>query len=94
MYHFFWDERKDGLNRRKHGIGFDEASSVFADERAVLFDDPLHSVEEDSFLLLGMSGLARACVVCHDCSDTEDIIRIISARKATKKEKERYAGGI
>ncbi len=80
---FEWDEAKSEANRRKHGIDFEEASTVFADERALLIDDPDHSEEEDRFILLGLSAILRLLVVCH-CYRTDDsIIRIISARKAT-----------
>ena len=60
---FEWDENKNLINQRKHGINFDEASSVFFDERAILFDDPEHSDYEDRFLLIGMSEAANVCIV-------------------------------
>ena len=91
---FEWDENKNRINQRKHGISFDEASSVFYDDRAILFDDPQHSTEEERFLLLGMSDEANLCIVCHCYRASETIIRIISARKATKKEEEHYVRGI
>lgn len=94
MYIFDWDENKNKINQRKHGIGFEEASSVFFDERGILFDDPQHSSEEDRFLLLGMSQAANVCIVCHCYREQDTVIRIISARKATKKEADRYARGI
>ena len=94
MFLFDWDEKKNLANQKKHGISFDEASTVFLDERAILFDDPKHSVEEERFLLLGMSEDANICIVCHCYRESETIIRIISARKATKKEEERYVKGI
>ena len=94
MYYFDWDEDKNKINQKKHGIDFYEASSVFYDERAILFDDPDHSTYEDRFLLLGMSDSAKICIVCHCYRDSDTIIRIISARKATKSEEERYARGI
>lgn len=72
---------------------FEEASTVFCDESAILFDDPEHSVFEDRFILLGMSNRTNVCIVCH-CYRENDSIRIISARKATKKEEERYVRGI
>ena len=86
MYTFDWDENKNKINRKKHGIDFAEASTVFYDDRAVLFDDPEHSENEDRFLLLGMSTSARVCVVCHCYRKSDTVIRIISARKATSKE--------
>ncbi len=94
MYTFVWDENKNRINQKKHGLSFDEASTVFFDERAILFDDPEHSEYEDRFLLLGMSERENVCIVCHCYRDSDTVIRIISARKATKKEADRYAGGI
>ena len=94
MYHFDWDENKNIINMEKHGLSFEEASSVFFDDRAILFDDPVHSMEEDRFLLLGMSETAKVCIVCHCYRESDTVIRIISARQATKKEEERYVRGI
>lgn len=94
MYLFDWDENKNRINEKKHGITFHEASTVFFDEKAILFDDPQHSQEEDRFLLLGMSELANVCLVCHCYRESDIVIRIISARKATKKEEQRYVRGI
>ncbi len=94
MYTFDWDENKNRINQRKHGISFVEACSVFFDERAILFDDPDHSDEEERFLLLGISNAANICMVCHCYRESDTVIRIISARKATKNEVNRYEGGI
>lgn len=94
MYVFDWDENKNQTNWRKHGIDFDEASSVFFDERAILFDDPEHSQQEERFILLGMSQTTNICIVCHCYRESDTVIRIISARKATKKEVDRYVKGI
>ncbi len=95
MYFFDWDENKNATNIIKHGISFEEASSVFLDERALMFDDPEHSEDgEDRFLLLGMSEEANLCLVCHCYRESDSVIRLISARKATKKEGERYVRGI
>ena len=94
MYIFDQDENKNQINQKKHGIDFDEASSVFYDERAILFDDPEHSEWEERFILLGMSNITNICVVCHCYRESDTVIRIISARKATKKEAERYVKGI
>lgn len=94
MYTFDWDENKNRINQRKHGISFVEACSVFFDERAILFDDPDHSDEEDRFLLLGISNAANICMVCHCYRESDTVIRIISARKATKNEVNRYERGI
>lgn len=90
MYFFDWDENKNKINKNKHGITFEEASTVFFDERAILFDDPQHSEEEEIFLLLGMSESANVCMMCHCYKESDTVIRLISARKATKKEAERY----
>ena len=94
MIRFDWDEHKNILNQKKHGISFDEAKTVFGDETAILFDDPVHSEREERFLLLGMSKEVNVCIVCHCYRESDTVIRIISARKATKKEKERYVRGI
>ena len=94
MYRFEWDENKNRINLAKHGISFEEARTVFFDDRAILFDDPEHSTEEDRFLLLGMTNNARVCIVCHCYRASDTVIRIISARQATKKEEVRYARGI
>ena len=94
MIRFEWDELKNGRNRRKHGIWFEEAQQVFDDPRAILFFDKKHSVEEERFILLGMSLSARVLVVIHCERQRGSVIRVISARKATKKEIERYEKGI
>ena len=94
MYCFDWDENKNRINLEKHGITFEEASTVFFDDRAILFDDPEHSIDEDRFLLLGMSETAKVCIVCHCYRESDTVIRIISARQATRKEKQRYVRGI
>ncbi|MDP2825190.1 MAG: BrnT family toxin [Sulfuritalea sp.] len=86
MVKFEWDSAKATANVRKHGISFEEAQSVFYDEFAVQFFDEEHSGNEERFLLLGMSTGARLLLVCHCERDAENIIRIISARKATKRE--------
>jgi len=87
---FDWDQAKDAANRRKHGVSFDEAASVFYDENALLLDDPDHSEEEDRFLLLGLSVRLRTLVVCHCYRAAEEVIRIISARRADRPEREEY----
>ena len=94
MYHFEWDENKNDLNIKKHNMDFIEASSVFFDSNAIMFDDPEHSDDEDRFILLGMSSLTNICIVCHCYRENDTVIRIISARKATQKESERYVKGI
>ena len=94
MLSFDWDENKNQTNQKKHGISFEEACTVFLDDRAILFDDPQHTQTEERFLLVGMSDVARVCIVCHCYRESDSIIRIISARKATKKEEARYVKGI
>ena len=86
---FSWDSRKARSNERKHGVSFDEATTVFLDERALLLDDPDHSLDEGRFLLLGLSSFMRLVVVCH-CIREGDSIRLINARKATKRERRQY----
>lgn len=85
-----WDESKNVINKRKHGVSFNEASTVFSDEYALLLHDPDHSEEEDRFFLLGLSALLNILVVCHCYRSSDQIIRIISARKATKSERKQY----
>jgi uncharacterized protein len=81
-----WDEAKSRSNVRKHGISFQEAATVFSDERALLLADPDHSDEEERFVLLGLTTTLRLLVVCHCYRRGDEWIRIISARKATKPE--------
>jgi uncharacterized DUF497 family protein len=88
---FEWDERKNAANKRKHGVSFEEASSAFSDENALLIDDPDHSHDEDRFVLLGMSSNLRTLVVCHAYRQEAEVIRIISARKANRSERRTYA---
>jgi uncharacterized protein len=87
---FEWDERKAGANARKHGVTFDEARTVFFDERARLIDDPDHSEGEERFILLGLSSALRMLLVCHCYRSAGNIIRIVSARKATARESKAY----
>ena len=91
MIQFEWDSRKAASNLKKHGVSFDEAKSVFFDEFAVQFYDPDNSeLEDDRFLLLGLSHNSRILLVCHCERDSGDTIRIISARKATLRERKAY----
>ncbi len=87
---FEWDSNKDRINQIKHKISFEEAKTVFYDEEALVIDDPEHSLEEDRFIILGFSKKANLLVVCHCYRNNESVIRIISARKATKSESEQY----
>lgn len=85
-----WDPRKAEANRKKHGVSFEDAQTVFSDERARLIDDPDHSEEEERFLLLGLSSSLRLLVVAHCYRSDGNVIRIISARKATREEERFY----
>jgi len=87
---FEWDPDKAKANLKKHKVSFEEAVSVFSDERALVIPDPDHSVDEERFVLLGMSWSLRVLVVCHCFRENESTIRIFSARKATKTESKRY----
>jgi len=87
---FEWDERKSAANRRKHGVSFQEAEEVFCDDRGLLIEDPDHSQIEDRFVLLGMSASLRLLVVCHCYRRSDNVIRIISARKANRQEQYTY----
>ena len=91
MIKFEWDAAKAASNKKKHGVSFEEAQSVFYDEFAVQFFDEDNSVSEDRFLMLGFSDEARLLMVCH-CEREGNIIRIISARKAAKNESHFYRG--
>jgi len=88
--HFNWDKQKARINQKKHNISFEEAKTVFYDENARLIHDSDHSTEEERFLILGLSNKFRLVIVVHCCSEDEDIIRIISARKASKNEQKQY----
>jgi hypothetical protein len=87
---FEWNDQKSASNKKKHGISFEEAQTVFLDENALLIHDPDHSIEENRFVLLGMSFKLRLLIVCHCYRKNENIIRIISARKATRAEQKQY----
>ncbi|MEQ9397670.1 MAG: BrnT family toxin [Longimicrobiales bacterium] len=86
---FEWDPRKARSNERKHGISFEEAESAFYDEHALLLEDPRPAKEEERFVLLGLSAVHRVVVVVHALRG-DDAIRIISARKATRRESNQY----
>jgi uncharacterized DUF497 family protein len=87
---FEWDEAKNRENRRKHGVPFEEAQTVFLDENAKRFFDPDHSANEDRFLMLGISFRLRVLVVCRCFRVSDSVIRILSARKADKGEQTNY----
>ena len=92
MVRFEWDELKNRVNIRKHGLSFEDASTVFYDPDAILFDDPSHSIRENRFLIIGITRRAGVCIVSHCYRGKDEVIRIISARKATKHERETYNG--
>ncbi len=88
--HFVWDESKNRRNKKLHGVSFEEARSAFFDERARIIHDPDHSDGEDRFILLGLSSRLRLLLVCHCYRESEEQVRIISARKATASEAGQY----
>jgi uncharacterized DUF497 family protein len=90
---FEWNPSKATANLRKHGVSFEEAETVFYDEFAVQFFDETHAEQEDRFIMLGMSSHANLLVVCHCERESGEIIRIISARKATLSEARYYVRG-
>lgn len=85
-----WDPKKAAQNLRKHRVSFEEAQTVFSDDRARLIDDPDHSEDEDRFVLLGLSNSLRILVVVHCYREEGNVVRIISARKATREERVFY----
>jgi uncharacterized protein len=87
---FEWDARKAVANLKKHGVSFDQARTVFFDEHAKLIDDPDHSDGEDRFVLLGLSSSLKVLLVCHCYREEGNVIRIISARKASTHETKEY----
>ena len=87
---FEWDRLKAESNKQKHGVSFDEAQTAFYDENARLRHDSEHSIDEERYVLLGMSSSLRLLVVCHFYQEDIELIRIISARKATKRERQQY----
>ena len=89
---FVWDENKNQLNIKDHKVSFQEAETVFYDPNAKIIHDPEHSSEENRFIILGISKLLKLLVVCHCYREDDEIIRIISARKATKNETRDYGG--
>jgi uncharacterized DUF497 family protein len=86
MLRFEWDEQKNKRNRAKHKVWFEESQSVFDDPRARVFYDDDHSEQEERFVILGLSGAARLLVVVHCHRETDSVVRIISARKATGQD--------
>jgi len=90
LLRFEWEPQKASANLKKHGVSFEEAKSVFYDERARLISDPDHSEDEDRFILLGLSHSLRVILVCHCYRSKGNVIRIISARKASNRELKAY----
>jgi hypothetical protein len=88
---FDWDAAKARENLSKHGVSFDEAQTVFSDDQALLLDDPDHSAADERFVLLGVSAKLRVLVVVHALREQDEVIRLISARKATRKERAQYS---
>ena len=88
---FEWDARKNRANRKKHGVSFEEARTAFFDEHARVIADPEHSGDEDRFVLLGLSAQLRVLVVCHCYRAADQVVRIISARRADPSEQHQYA---
>jgi len=87
---FEWDEKKNRLNQKKYKVTFEEAKTVFHDSNARLIPDPDHSLREDRFIIMGLSATLRMLVVVHCYRKNNEVIRIISARKATKNEQKKY----
>ena len=90
---FEWNPSKAAANIRKHHVSFEEAKTVFFDDFAVQFFDEGHSEDDERFIMLGMSSNAKLLVVCHCERAQGEVIRIISARKATRGEAAFYRGG-
>ena len=90
MLQFEWDRNKNEINKKKHRVSFEEAETTFYDVNAVVIPDPEHSEDEDRFILLGFSAMARLLLVSHCYRGKDEVIRIISARKATPFEARQY----
>lgn len=89
---FEWNPQKADINSRKHGVSFEEASTVFGDTLSMTYPDPEYSVQEERYIIIGLSGENRILVISYAYRD--EIIRIISARQATKRERNFYEHGI
>ena len=87
---FEWNAAKAAANLRKHGVSFDEAETIFYDEHALLLSDPDHSADQDRFILIGLSGRLRVLTVVHASHEAPLVVRLISARKATRSERAQY----
>jgi len=91
-YLYCWDNAKDAINQKKHGIEFIEAMTVFDDDNALYKPDPDHSIDEDRFIIIGYSKDDNLLVVCHCYREGDTVIRIFSAREANNKERRDYGG--
>ena len=88
---FEWDKRKAAANLKKHGVSFEEAATVFGDPLSITIEDPDHSEDETRFVIIGQSYQGRTIIVAH--AERGDNIRIISARLATRRERQAYEEG-
>lgn len=91
---FEWDPAKAGENLRRHRVSFDEAATVFFDDFAMVASDPEHSNDEDRFIIIGFSSRSRLLLVVHCYRDRDEVIRLISARTLTKKERKKFEEGL
>ena len=91
---FEWNPEKNEINKRKHGVDFGEAETVFEDEMAITIFDEEHSDDEDRFKIIGISWKLRELTVCHCYRNGDEVTRIISARRATKSEIKLYERGL
>ncbi len=87
---FEWDPKKAAANLAKHGVPFPEAKTAFSDELGFMLEDPAHSADEDRFILLGLSASLRVLVVVHCLRERGHVIRLISARPASRRERAQY----
>ncbi|MFM8269169.1 MAG: BrnT family toxin [Pseudomonadota bacterium] len=90
MLKFEWDPNKSAINKKKHGVSFEEAQTVFFDPNARVIEDPEHSDQEERFVIMGVSQRLRILTVCYCYRRGNKVIRIISARRSDKKEKKIY----
>ncbi len=90
---FIWDEEKNATNKKKNGISFEDALTVFFSAPLFVFHDPDHSTEEDRYIAFGFSALSNILAVVHVENESGKIVRIISARKATRREQKKFFGG-
>ena len=90
---FDWDETKGAANKAKHGVTLGEAMTTFSDKHAQIYDDEEHSDDEERFILIGHSEKSRLLIVCHCYRENDVVTRIISARKATRHERQKYENG-